>query len=174
MNDLNEREFLQEFKYLKITNANLLTTVPIIHLVGYGLLILAVLDSLAIIFPLNLLDPYWLLTTLEQLVKMMPLSLIALVFIFYGKNLYRDRHKNRILKIIHWSCFGWGILFLLFVPWGMIDTVIIYQSGNLDAIALIKTSSKSILGALVSGILSLEIWRRNKWVTKEPIIDDRL
>lgn len=168
MNDLNNQELLQEFKYLQIINANLLTSIPIIHLVGYGLLILALLNILEIILPLNLFEPYWSLTTLEQLIEITPLILIALVFIFYGKNLYRDRRSKQILKVIHFLCFGYGVFFLIIIPWGIIDTAIIYQSEKLKVIELVKLASKSNLGALVSGVLLIEIWRRNKWVQFDP------
>ncbi|MGF1542246.1 MAG: HpsJ family protein [Pleurocapsa sp.] len=174
MNNLNNQEFLQEFKHLKIINANLLTAIPVIHLVGYGLLVLAVLDILAIVLPINLLNPYWLLKTLEQLVEIVPLILIALVFIFYGKNLYRDRQKQYILKIIHCLCFCYGIFLLAIIPLGIIDTAILYQSQTLKVTELVKISTKSNLGALISGMLFIEMWRRNKWVSRNFITSEKI
>ena len=164
MNDLNDRELLQEFKYLQITNASLLSAIPLIHLVGYGLLILAMLNVLVIVIPLHFFDPNWLLVTLEQLITNMPLIFIALLFVFYGQNLYRDRREQRILRVIHFFCLGYGILLLLLVPLGIIDSTVIYESNNQDFFELIKIATKSNIGALISGILSIEIWRRNKWI----------
>ena len=164
MNELNDRELLQEFKYLQITNASLLSAIPLIHLVGYGLLILALLNVLVIVIPVNLFDPDWLLATLEQLTGNMPLNLIALVFVFYGQNLYRGRREQKILRVIHFLCFCYGILFLLLVPLGIIDTTVIYESNNQDFPELIKIAIKSNISALISGILYIEIWRRNKWI----------
>ncbi len=174
MSNSNNQELLQELKHLQMTNANLLTAIPIIHLVGYGLLMLAILDILVVVFPFNLFNPYWLLKTLERLVEIMPLTLIALVFIFYGKDLYRARRKNHILKIIHFLCFCYGIFFLAIIPLGIINTVIIYQSQIIKAIELVKISSRSNLGALVSGILLIEIWRRNKWIKYNLVMDETM
>lgn len=164
MNNFDRQELLQEFEYLQVSNASLLTAIPLIHLVGYGLLILALLKILAIVIPLKLFDPDWLLATLEQLIEIIPLNLIALVFVFYGKNLYRDRREQKILRVIHFLGFCYGILFLLLIPLGIIDTKIIYESNNREFLDVFKLSAKSNLGALVSGILLIKIWRRNKWI----------
>lgn len=130
MNKISEQELLQELKYLQTTNASLLTAIPLIHFIGYGFLILTLLNLIYILIPLNLFDPFWRLDILKGFIDQIPVALIGSVCTFYGGNLYRSQRERIMLKLSHNLVLAYGILFLLLIPIGIVDTGKIYQADN--------------------------------------------
>jgi amino acid transporter len=233
MNKQDVRELQQELKYLQIGNASFLSSIPLLHFTGYGILILTAIQVAAIIIPVNLFDPYWQLETLAKILDCSPIFLVGLIFIFYGKDLYRDRREKYLLKILHHLALATGTIFILLIPLGIIDTNVIYQShqqqdnlpinsqvamvsntydlinllnqqpinqivlnisqqGQVEQVKIqlldspqqswqklknnlqvqqnnrffyfVQTTFKSNIASLITGIILLKIWQKNKWI----------
>jgi hypothetical protein len=90
--------------------------------VGYGLLALAIFDWVDLLIPLQLMNPAWELQTLGQLVEKVPVLLVGAALVFLG-----DREEIRgleklALKGLSWCLLLLGIVYFLFVPWGVWNT----------------------------------------------------
>lgn len=90
--------------------------------VGYCLLVLAIIDIIDIIYPLQLLDFNWELWVIPQLVERVAVPLIAIALIFYGESQVDSVLEIRILQAIRWFSLILGILFLLLLPLILVDT----------------------------------------------------
>lgn len=102
---------------------NILRATVLIRLVGYGFLILFALDLAAIFIPPQFLNPQWEYQTLGQVVERVAIPLLAYAFIFYGGNYLRQGWESLTLTILSWLSLLVGILFIIAVPLGIINTV---------------------------------------------------
>ena len=101
---------------------NVLRVIPLWRLVGYALLFLFLMDVAEIVIPPSFLDPQWEFNVLGQIVERIPIPLLGFLLIFYGGNYLRQKWENWFLKIASWLTLVIGILFILAVPLGIIDT----------------------------------------------------
>ncbi len=118
---------------MKVDSEYQLSTLSIMRIIGYGLVFLSILDIIYIIYPLNLLNPTWEFNTIGALVEHTPVPLLALILVFYGKGEFRLQKEMYLLKFISWLCLLVGILFILMIPLGLVNTYRLYY--NSPAIA---------------------------------------
>lgn len=105
-------------------------SVALFRIAGYGLLILACFDFFNIFIPPRFTNPVWEFQMLGELVEKMPVPLIGLVFVFYGKEEFRKDIEEYILKALSWASLVFGILFLLLIPLGITNTIRINNLNN--------------------------------------------
>ncbi len=98
--------------------------------VGYGFLILFFVDLVEIIVPSNFLNPEWEFRVMGAVIERVAVPLIAVLLIFYGGNYLRSRWETSILKILSWLTLVGGIVLILLIPLGIVNTVRIYQQNN--------------------------------------------
>lgn len=91
--------------------------------VGYGLLVLSLLDIIATFTPANFLNPVWELQTIGALVERVPVPLLGLALIFFGEDYDRADKEDLILKFLSWLCLLLALVFLLMIPLGIVNTV---------------------------------------------------
>lgn len=102
---------------------NVLRSVVLCRLIGYGFLILFFLDLGAIFIPPNFLNPDWEFQTLGEVVERVAIPFLALLFIFYGGNYLRKAWEYFVLTTLSWLCLLAGVLLILAVPLGVINTI---------------------------------------------------
>ncbi len=127
-------EELQEFRFSLRQSINLL------HWVGYGLLILALFDYIEIFVPLDLINPAWGFQTLGAMVERVAVPLIGLVLVFLGEKNMRTRREIPILKFITWGALCLGVLYLLLVPWGIYNTLVLQNYSHRQITAQLNQS----------------------------------
>lgn len=98
--------------------------------VGYGLLVLSLLDIIATFTPPNFLNPVWELQTIGALVERVPVPLLGLALIFFGEEYDRGNLEDLLLKFLSWLCLLLSLLFLLMIPLGIVNTVKINNQNN--------------------------------------------
>lgn len=91
--------------------------------VGYGLLILALIDAIVIFIPPGFTNPAWELQTIGQLVERVVVPLLGFALVFFGEFYDRVGSEKIALKILSWLCLLLTVLFLLMVPLGVLDTL---------------------------------------------------
>lgn len=116
----------------KIANfsLNMLRSIKLYRIVGYCFLILFILDVIEIAFPPRFLNPQWEFQVMGAIVERVAIPLIALLLIFYGGTYLRSRIELTFLKVLSWSMLIAGIVFLLSVPLGIVNTVRIYRQSD--------------------------------------------
>ena len=62
--------------------------------IGYGLLILSVLDTIAVLLPANFGNRLWELQTIGAIVERVPVPLLAMALIFFGEGYDRRGLEN--------------------------------------------------------------------------------
>lgn len=102
----------------------------LIRVVGYGLLVLALFDIMAILVPLRLMNPAWEFETIGSLVERVAVPLLGLLLVFYGERNFRRKWEYSFLKLLSWLCLLWGVLFILLIPFGISNTVRLYRQTN--------------------------------------------
>lgn len=91
--------------------------------VGYGLLLLALFNTVEIFIPPGFMNPGWELQTIGALVEQVPIPLMALVLIFFGESYDRTRLEKPLLKLLSWLCLLLALLFLLLIPLALVNTL---------------------------------------------------
>lgn len=94
----------------------------VLRCVGYGLLVLTLLDIITMMVPLRLMDPAWEFQTMGSLVERVPVPLLGLGLVFYGEANFRRAWEKIVLKFLCWICLLLGVFFLLLIPLGISNT----------------------------------------------------
>ena len=98
--------------------------------IGYGLLILSVLDTIATLIPANFGNRVWELQTIGAVVERVPVPLLAMALIFFGEGYDRRGLENLFLKLLSWVCLLLGLVFLLMLPLGIFGTMYVNNQNN--------------------------------------------
>ncbi len=73
-----------------------------LRLVGYGLLLFALIDTLLVFYPPQFTNAAWELQTMGAVVERLPVPLLGLVMVFFGEDYERNALENIFLKIVYW------------------------------------------------------------------------
>ncbi len=104
-------------------SAKVLQSVRVLRWVGYGLLLMALLDLGEVVIPPQFMNPVWEFQTMGALVERVPVPLIGLALVFFGENSGRSKRAGITLKVLSWLSLLVAILFFLSVPMGVLNTV---------------------------------------------------
>jgi len=91
-------------------------------LVGYGLLGFTFFAFIDTVIPIQFTDSYWEFRTQSRLVEMAPVSLMGLMFIFFRREGFIRRSELFILRCLSWTALVLGILYLLLIPLGLVNS----------------------------------------------------
>ncbi len=105
----------------------------ILRLVGYGLLVMAVVDILFLLIPPQLMNPLWEFQTMGAIVERIPVTLLGIVLVYYGERSDRAPVENLILKGLSWLSMVAAILLLLMIPLNISNSYRIYHQQNATA-----------------------------------------
>ena len=102
----------------------------LLPLLGYGLLVFALVDYIHIIIPVHFTDPNWELQTIGALVEQAAIPLLGLMFVFYRRQGYMRNSERILLMFLSWLALLVGLLYLLMLPLGITDTWRLYHANN--------------------------------------------
>ncbi|MEG3956899.1 HpsJ-like protein, cyanoexosortase A-associated [Microcoleus sp. herbarium2] len=98
--------------------------------IGYGLLILSLLDTIVVLIPARFGERLWELQTIGAIVERVPVPLLAMALIFFGEGYDRRSLENLFLKLLSWVCLLLGLVFLLMLPLGIFGTIYVNNQNN--------------------------------------------
>jgi len=98
--------------------------------IGYGLLILSLLDTIAVLIPANFGNRVWELQTIGAVVERVPVPLLAMALIFFGEGYDRRRLEDPLLKLLSWVSLLLAVIFLLMLPLGIFGTIYVNNQNN--------------------------------------------
>jgi hypothetical protein len=110
---------LQELQFFVFSQQGSIT---IVRWLGYTFLALALFDTIELLVPPNFLNPNWELQTIGALVEKVPVSLMGFVMVFFGELYSRTKWEIPILKFLSWTTLLLGVIFILLIPLGIINT----------------------------------------------------
>ena len=94
-----------------------------LRIVGYGLLILWLIDIAEVLYPLQLLNAIWSFQVFGQFVERIGVLLISLCFIFFGEHKARTNWELVIVKGLSMLTLITAIAYFLMIPLGIGNTV---------------------------------------------------
>ena len=97
---------------------------------GYGLLIISLIDFIFIFIPPQFLNPVWEYKIIGDIIKLVPLPMFALLLIFVGERTNRRPLEKLPLKILSWMTLVTAIFFFLLLPLIITDYVRIDRFNN--------------------------------------------
>lgn len=98
--------------------------------IGYGLLLLALIDVLLLLYPPQLTNAVWQLQTMGQIVERLPVPLLGLALIFFGDSYDRSGLEENLVKLLSWVSLLLAVVFLVMVPLGAVNTLRINTQNN--------------------------------------------
>lgn len=101
----------------------LLDSISLWHWIGYGLLILSLIDVIVLLFPPQLMNPAWEFQTMGGLVERTAVPLIGFLLVFYGQQIGRFQWEFPLVRILSWLTLVIALLFLLLIPLGIVNTI---------------------------------------------------
>lgn len=118
--------------------SSLLLSISMFHLLGYGLLILALFDLIEMFIPAQFMNPAWEFQTIGSMVERVVVPLIGLVFVFWGEFNGRSRWEVPLLKSLSWFSLLAGILFFFLIPLAVVNTVRIQKQNSTQITAQVE------------------------------------
>ena len=103
-------------------NQNEWLPIFVLRLIGYALLLLTLVDTLAILVPPKLFDPAWELETIGHLVERIPVPLIGFALVIYGGPRFRQSLDQYCFRAVPMVAFFLGVCFCLMIPLGIADS----------------------------------------------------
>ena len=102
---------------------NFTNSIITLRIVGYGLLILWLIDIAEVLYPLQLLNAIWSFQVFGQFVERIGILLISLCFIFFGEHKARTNWELVIVKGLSMLTLITAIAYFLMIPLGIGNTV---------------------------------------------------
>ena len=115
---------------MKVPNEQQILTISILRIVGYGLLMMAVVDFMNLLIPPELMNPDWEFQIIASVIERIPVTFLGIVFVFYEDTNYRTPIEKMLLKIISWSCLVFAIFLILAIPLNINNAFRIYHKYN--------------------------------------------
>ncbi len=116
----------------------------ILRLVGYGLLLMAIVDVFFLLIPPQLMNPLWEFQTMGAIVERIPVSLLGMVLVYYGERSDRAPIESIILKGLSWFALLAAILLILMIPLNISNGFRIYNQHNANANAQFVSQKETI------------------------------
>ena len=113
----------QQVAELQESDFGLQQTASIAHWIGYGLLIFTLFEWAYLLIPLKVMNPRWEFQTMGGLVEQVVVPLLGFGLVFFGADLSRKCWEFALLKGLSWLCLLLGLLYLLLLPLGVVNTV---------------------------------------------------
>ena len=139
--------------------------IALVRTVGYGLLLLSLVDYASIFFPVKLMDPVWEIQTVQDLIGQVAAPLLGIVMVFHRQLEFRSKKEAFLIKQISWAALVVGQLYFLLIPILVVSNIHLDNQLNQQVVAQIdqrtevinrveqqldKANSKQALQALVS------------------------
>lgn len=116
----------------------------ILRLVGYGLLLMAVVDVTFLVIPPQLMNPVWEFKTIGAIVERLPVTLLGMVLVYYGERSDRAPIEGILLKGLSWFSLFAALLLMLMIPLNISNGFRIYNQQNATANAKFVNQKETI------------------------------
>ncbi|WOD41533.1 HpsJ family protein [Nodosilinea sp. E11] len=100
------------------------------RVLGYGLLLISFIDFLYVLIPAKFMDPVWEYQFVGNLIKLVPIPLLALALVFAGDGVERQEIEWPLLKFFSWLTLILSIILFFLIPLTVANTLRIHQFNN--------------------------------------------
>ncbi len=110
-----------------------------IRVVGLILVALFALDLIALLFPLNLLNPQWELGVINNLVERIIVPVLGTALFFWGGTYLRGKGDTFLLWFGSWTALWFGVALALLVPLTLLDTLRLQDAFEIELDSVMET-----------------------------------
>ncbi len=93
-----------------------LSSIGMFRLVGYGLILFAIIDWINILVPVRWMDSAWTFNSIGAVIERVAVPLLALALVFSGETALRQRWEKLAVKFLSWGSLAASAAFLLMIP----------------------------------------------------------
>jgi hypothetical protein len=115
----------------------------ILRLVGYSLLLMAVVNLLFLLIPAQM-NPLWQFQTMGAIIEQIPFTLLGMVLIFLEKRSDRAAMEVILLKILSWISLIAAVVLMLTIPLNIHNSWQVYHHHNATANLPLVTQEDNI------------------------------
>jgi hypothetical protein len=115
---------------MNITQNKQIFSSGILRLVGYGLLLMALVDLIFLLIPFQLMNPAWEFETMGAIVERIPVTLLGITLVYYGERDDRAPIERFVLRWLSRLSLIFAILLILMIPLSIVDSFRIYYQHN--------------------------------------------
>jgi len=108
----------------------ILRSTSLLHWIGYGFLLFALIELVTVMIPPQFMNPVWEFQTFGAIVERVAVLLIGFGLVFFGEEGGRGKWELPLLKSLSWLAFLTAILFFLMIPLGIVNTLRIDRQSN--------------------------------------------
>jgi hypothetical protein len=116
----------------------------ILRVVGYGLLLVAIVALLFLLISPQLMNPLWEFQTIGAMIERIPLALLGMVLIFYGERSDRAPIETISLKVLSWVSLLAAVVLMLVIPLNISNSFRLYYQHNATANAQFVAQQENI------------------------------
>lgn len=113
----------------------------VLRIAGYGLLLLTLVNTLALLIPPQLQDPAWELETIGSLVERSPVPLIGFALVASGGSRFRQSLDRFCFQVIPALAIIIGLIYCLMIPLGISDSFRLGKQNQTTSAALVKQAA---------------------------------
>lgn len=128
----------------------------ILNWLGYVLLFASAVDYFLIIYPPQLTNPEWELQTISRMVNHAWVGLIGVILVFLPTRTNIRRFELSFLSLLRWAVLFGGVLFILLIPLGIINSQRIDQATT-EQIALQQQQRQEQLNNIEEAVRTQDI-----------------
>lgn len=102
----------------------------LVHIIGYGILLLTIVDLFTILFPPRFMNPTWEFQAFGQCIERVPVLFLGLVLIFFGEGNPRGKIERIFVRLLSWCTLILALVCVLMVPLSIFNTIRIDQTNE--------------------------------------------
>jgi hypothetical protein len=111
---------------MNITQNRQIFSSGILRLVGYGLLLMALVDLIFLLIPFKFMNPVWEFQTMGAIIERIPVTLLGIMLIYYGERSDRAPIERFLLRWLSRLSLVAAILLVLMIPLSITNSFRIY------------------------------------------------
>jgi hypothetical protein len=115
---------------MNITQNRQIFSSGILRLVGYGLLLMALVDLIFLLIPFKFMNPTWEFQTMGAIIERIPVTLLGIMLVYYGERDDRAPIERFVLRWLSRASLVAAILLVLMIPLSITDSFRIYYQYN--------------------------------------------
>lgn len=102
----------------------------LVHIIGYGILLLTAVDLFTILVPPRFMNPIWEFESFGQCIERVPVLFLGLVLIFFGEENPRGNLERIFVRLLSWFTLVLALIAFLMVPLSIFNTIRIDQTNE--------------------------------------------
>lgn len=94
----------------------------LLNKIGYGFLLMSLLDFITLITPTRFMNPVWEFQTFGAIVERSAVLLLGFALVFFGERDGRSKLELPLLRLLSWLVLVIAVLFFLMIPLGVFNS----------------------------------------------------